>query len=241
MRAPGPGPRARRARPGRRPGCGRPRSRRTGCRPGRRSRSGRSPRRPAATTWLFVMMWPCRSSTKPEPVAPPRWPSYSARICTVLGSSRRATSATEPFSTGSGASETVSTLGQATAHQAGAVVVELVVGEAADDTAERRRAPARGRTRPARPSPTRGREAQRADRRRRTARTAAAGSRRAAGSRPRRAAAAGRSAAPTWGPATSGAGRRSAGSARSRPRGRSRSRLYLVPSDRGSRLPVCLA
>ena len=55
----------RRARRGRRPGCGRRRWRRSGCRPGRRPRSGRRPRRRRATTWLLVMTWPCRSSTKP--------------------------------------------------------------------------------------------------------------------------------------------------------------------------------
>ncbi len=41
------------------------------------------------------MMWPGWSSTKPEPVAPPSWPSYSAEIWTVLGSSSCATAATE--------------------------------------------------------------------------------------------------------------------------------------------------
>ena len=64
-------PSARRARRGRRRCCGRRPWPRSGCRPGRRPRSGRRPRRPRATTWLLVMTWPWRSSTKPEPVAPP--------------------------------------------------------------------------------------------------------------------------------------------------------------------------
>jgi hypothetical protein len=53
------------------------------------------------------MMWPSLSSTKPEPVAPPAWPSNSATIWTVLGNSSWATAATEPLSIGSGASERV--------------------------------------------------------------------------------------------------------------------------------------
>ena len=41
------------------------------------------------------MTWPASSITNPEPVAPPSWPSYSAEIWTVLGSSSCATAATE--------------------------------------------------------------------------------------------------------------------------------------------------
>ena len=89
---------------GRRPGCVRPPRRRSGCRPGRRSRSVRRP--PASsTTWLLVITWPCRSSTNPEPVAPPASPSNSAEIWTVLGSSCSATAVTEPLSSGSGGAE----------------------------------------------------------------------------------------------------------------------------------------
>src|SRR6478609_5637832 len=56
----------------------------------------------SATTWLFVMKCPWVSSTKPEPVAPASCPWYCATICTVLGSTRCATAATDPFAAGSG-------------------------------------------------------------------------------------------------------------------------------------------
>ena len=49
------------------------------------------------------MTWPLSSSTNPEPVAPWSLPSYSATICTVLGSTLLATAAMLPLSAGSGA------------------------------------------------------------------------------------------------------------------------------------------
>ena len=61
----------------------------------------------SATTWLLVMKWPDRSSTKPEPVAPSFLPWYCANTCTVLGSTCCATEATEWLLAGSGAWETV--------------------------------------------------------------------------------------------------------------------------------------
>ena len=47
------------------------------------------------------------SSTNPEPVAPPAWPSYSAEICTVLGNSSWATAATDVSSALRGGADTV--------------------------------------------------------------------------------------------------------------------------------------
>ena len=61
----------------------------------------------SATTWLLVMKWPDRSSTKPLPVAPSFWPWYCASTWIVLGSRRWATAATEWLPTARGAFETV--------------------------------------------------------------------------------------------------------------------------------------
>ena len=168
------------------------RGRRSGCRPGRRSRSGRRRSAASATTWLLVMTWPWRSSTKPEPVAPPFLPSYSATICTVLGSSclrhrgdRAVVGRQRRRRDGVDAVEAAADACRAVV----AASCQLLV----DDAAERRRRPGRrpapARRRPARPSRARrprGRGAAgRGD--------AAAAGCRAAGSR-----AGGRAAAAAW-------------------------------------------
>ena len=88
-------------------------------------------------------MWPWRSRTKPEPVAPPSTPSNSAEIWTVLGSSSSATAATVPSSTEQrrqrlgvdGVEPAVDRAGVV-----GGVVAERLVGDRAGDATDRRRA-----------------------------------------------------------------------------------------------------
>ncbi len=63
-----------------------------------------------ATTWLLVITWPLLSMTKPDPVAPCSSPSYSATICTELGSTFSATAAMLALSAGSGGAVRRSTL-----------------------------------------------------------------------------------------------------------------------------------